>query len=48
MIARGKELAASLHPAVFRLTREYLRGDRAEKLLAGLEDDAATFAIVDG
>lgn len=47
-IARGKELAASLHPAAFRLTREYLRGDRAEKLLAGLEDDVATFAIVDG
>ncbi len=47
-IARGKELAATLHPAAFRLTRDYLRGACAERMLAGLEADVQTFSIVDG
>jgi enoyl-CoA hydratase len=47
-IARAKELAATLHPAAFRLTREYLRGARAEQILAGLEADIETFSIVEG
>lgn len=46
-IDRAKELASTLHPAAFRLTREYLRGARAEAVMAGLTSDVETFAIAD-
>jgi len=46
-IERAKELAATLHPTAFRLTREYLRGERAEKILAGLAADIQTFTITE-
>lgn len=46
-IDQAKALAAGLHPAAFRLTREYLRGENAERVLAGLEADIQTFSIVD-
>jgi enoyl-CoA hydratase len=47
-IATAKEMAATLQPTAFRLTREYLRGREAEAVLAGLDEDIQTFAIVEG
>ena len=35
-IDQAKQLAATLHPAAFRLTRDYLRGACAERTLTGL------------
>ena len=46
-IETAQHLAATLHPAAFRLTREYLRGATAEAVLAGLAADVQTFGIVD-
>lgn len=46
-IERTKALAATLHPTAFRLTREYLRGEQADKVLAGLAADIETFAIAE-
>lgn len=46
-IETAKHLAATLHPAAFRLTREYLRGATAEAVLAGLTADVETFALAD-
>ncbi len=46
-IERAKALAATLHPTAFRLTREYLRSERADKVLSGLAADVETFAITE-
>ncbi len=46
-IDTAKQLASTLHPTAFRLTREYLRGRRAEVMAAALADDLETFAIAD-
>lgn len=43
----AKHMAATLHPAAFRLTREYLRGATADRVLAGLAADVETFSIGD-
>lgn len=45
-IARAHELASTLRPAAFRLTREYLRSACADRVLAGLGADIETFSIV--
>lgn len=44
-IATAHEMAATLHPTAFRLTREYLRGHRAEIVADALDQDLETFAI---
>ena len=44
-IAAAHELAGALHPKAFGLTREYLRQDTADKVLAGLELDSGTFVV---
>jgi enoyl-CoA hydratase len=46
-ITAATSLAATLQPAAFRLTREYLRGDSAARVTEGLRQDIETFAIVD-
>jgi enoyl-CoA hydratase len=46
-VETAKNLAATLHPAAFRLTREYLRGAVADAVLAGLAADVQTFSIGD-
>ena len=43
----AQHMAATLHPAAFRLTREYLRGKVGDAVLAGLAADVQTFAIAD-
>jgi len=43
----AQHMAATLHPAAFRLTREYLRGAVGDRVLAGLAADVETFAIAD-
>jgi enoyl-CoA hydratase len=44
-IATAKEMAATLQRGAFRLTREYLRGATAERLLDMLEQDVQTFVV---
>jgi enoyl-CoA hydratase len=44
-IDRAKQLASTLQPTAFRLTREYLRGHRAEQVMAGLALDIETFTV---
>jgi ADP-heptose:LPS heptosyltransferase len=44
-VARWAPLDAALHPAAFKLTREYLRQETAAKVLAGLELDAGSFVV---
>lgn len=44
-IAEAASLAASLNPAAFRLTREYLRADVAQRALDGLAADVASFSV---
>lgn len=46
-IERAQALASTVHPTAFRLTREYLRGARAEAMMSGLSADIETFAIAD-
>jgi len=46
-IAAAEAMAATLQPAAFRLTREYLRGASAERVTHALQQDIETFAIVD-
>jgi enoyl-CoA hydratase len=46
-IDKAKALGATLHPTAFRLTREYLRGQQAERILAGLAADIETFTIAE-
>jgi len=46
-IAAAHELAGTLNPAAFRLTREYLRGSVGDAVLRGLASDVATFSIAD-
>jgi enoyl-CoA hydratase len=41
----ARELAEALHPNAFKLTREYLRQETADKVLAGLALDAGTFVV---
>ena len=41
----ARDLAEALHPTAFKLTREYLRQETADKILAGLELDAGSFVV---
>jgi len=43
--AAATDLAAALHPTAFKLTREYLRQETADKILAGLDLDAGSFVV---
>jgi enoyl-CoA hydratase len=44
-VAAAHELAGALHPRAFGLTREYLRKETADKVLAGLTLDQGTFVV---
>jgi enoyl-CoA hydratase len=46
-IATAETMGATLQPAAFRLTRDYLRGEAADRVTHGLQQDIETFAIVD-
>lgn len=44
-IEQAHDLADSLHPTAFRLTREYLRKEAADRVVSGLEFDTDTFVV---
>jgi enoyl-CoA hydratase len=44
-ITKAAELAGTVHPTAFRITRDYLRGDTATRVERALERDLETFKV---
>jgi enoyl-CoA hydratase len=44
-IAAATELAGTLHPVAFRITRERVRGEAATRIARALEDDLGSFQV---